>query len=784
LDYQSTVTADTARVKLDGVSASTLTLRMTDDALRNVNFGVSGTNSLTLSAATATGSAYNVSVSGVGSLTLTATTAVSALSLAGFAGSANVVLGTGIDQVITGGASADTFSFGGAGGLTSDDTVQGGAGTDTVSAGVGSTLLSLRNVSAVEVFNLNFTSSTARVDASASDAIATVNLRADTASDVVVSALPAATVNLLDGDLNNVLIDTNGGNLSIVGGSASAASLDFGNVTVEGASAVSLTALGTGSVTQTFGTLTAASGVKAVTITTSGDADVVTTSIAAASASRVSISTTGSAAVTTGGGSFLADAGDLTSLTVSAVAQGGAADVSLGAMGATQAMASGATISLSGNNGGDVTLGAVNLGTGQTISSISLQAGGSSDIEIGALTGSAAVLSSLSISAGTLASVTAGAITSLGTSGAVGTITVNQAVSGDVYLGQIRVSSAGNLSVTLGKDAIFSLAGIDATGGVAPSIGNISVSGGGNASLGTIVAASSIGTFTYAAGSGLDVDQLGTGAANIGNISLSGAAGTANIANIIGSAVGTLTVAGSADVTLAVTAATLGAVTVTGLASSETFVGNFAGVVGAIDISLGSATNVVTSGQGNDTISLRAGSGADTISYTHSAQATDSITRFLVGTGGDVIRLAGTALRVADGAGADDGAYVATATEFTKLASGAMGAGAYTFTAANDYIVISGTSFANATAMIASIGTGGAFELVAAESGFTSATIAVVWTDGDSSYVTLVDASTAAVAGDSLIAAAATSVTLARLDGIDRSALENWVVTNIDFEAI
>jgi len=111
-----------------------------------------------------------------------------------------------------------------------------------------------------------------------------------------------------------------------------------------------------------------------------------------------------------------------------------------------------------------------------------------------------------------------------------------------------------------------------------------------------------------------------------------------------------------------------------------------------------------------------------------------------------------------------------------------------TFTAANDYIVISGTSFANADAMINAIATGGSFVITGGTgtNAFTGGSIVVVWTDGDSSYVSVVEAALAngTSTGGAIVVAAATGtdVTLAQLSGVDRSALENWVVTNIDFQ--
>lgn len=795
LDYQSTVTADTARINLDGVSASTLTLDMTNDQLRNVSVGASGTNSVTLSAANATGSAYNVSVSGAGSLTLTAATSVSALSLAQFSGASVVNLYSGTAsvvqgaQIITGGQSSDSFSFGAVGGLTGDDTINGGAGSDSVSAYISTSLLTLRNVSAVETLSLNFVGSTGRVDASGSDAISTVNVRgtAGNVADITFSALPAATVNLL-GTAGAVVLDTSGGNLSVVAGSASAAGLSLTSLTLEAASAATITGLGTGSLTHTLGNITAASGVKSITITTQGDADLSISSLDAASASTISISTNGSAAVT-GGGAF-PSVGSLTSLSVTA--SGEAADVTLGAIGvgADNNISAGAVIALTGRDGGDITLGDIAIGTAQNLGGLSIQAGGSSNIVVGNFAGTGVGFGGITISAGTLASVTAGTISTTGTGAGLGNVSITEAASGTVRLDQITVASAGTLTAALASDAKLNLAGLSATGSVSNTVGNISISGGGNATVGTI-AASGIGTFTYSGGSGLAVTQLDGASAAIGAISLSGVAGTVSIASIQASSVGAITVAGSADISLSVTATNFTSFNAAAVAGSAntTVSANFAGVVSNIDITLGSASNFIVSGRGNDTITLAAGSGLDTIEYTNTAQATDSITRFLVGTGGDVIRLGGTAMELMTGAGgtASTPVFAATATSFLELASGAM-TGA-SFAAGAGYIVISGTSFANANEMISAIAGGGSFAIsggTATDGGFTGGSLVVVWTDGDSSYVTLVDATAVAEDTGAFIVsngATSTDVTLAQLNGVDRSALENWIVTNIDFES-
>ena len=791
LDFVNTVATDTVKIGLDGISASTVTLRATDDLARNISIGASGTNSVTLSIATATGTAYNASVSGAGALTLTAATSVSALSLAGFSGAATVNLYSGTASVaqgaqnITGGQSGDTLSFGAVGGLTSDDTVNGGAGTDAVSAQIGTSLLNLRNVSAVETLTLGFDGSTGRVDASGSDAITTVNVRgtASNVADITFSALPAASVNLL-GTAGNVTLDTSGGNLSVIAGSASAAGLSLTTLTLEAASAATITGLGTGSLTHTLGDITAASGVKSLTINTQGDADLSIGAIDAASASTITITTNGSAAVT-GGADFTA-VGGLTTLTVTA--NGEAADVTLGALGvaADSGISAGAVITLTGRDGGDITLGDVAIGTAQTNGGVSIQAGGSSNIVVGNFAGTGAAFGGLTISAGTLASVTAGTISTTGTGAGLGNVSITEAASGTVRIGQITVASAGTISATLAADARLNLAGLTATGSVSNTVGNISISGGGNATVGTI-SASGIGTFTYSGGSGLAVTQLDGVSASIGAISISGVAGTASIASIQASSVGAITVAGSADVSLSVTATNFTSFNAAAAAGSAntTISANFASVVSNIDITLGSASNFIVSGRGNDTITLAAGSGLDTIHYTNTAQATDSISRFLVGTGGDVIRVAGTAMEIVGGNGGGTAGFAVTATSFTELASGAMTG--VSLGTASGYILVSGTSFANANEMISAIAGGGSFAIsggTASDGGFTGGSLLVVWSDGDSSYVTLVDAT--AVNGASFVvsnAATATDVTLAQLNGVDRSALENWIVTNVDFEA-
>ena len=219
----------------------------------------------------------------------------------------------------------------------------------------------------------------------------------------------------------------------------------------------------------------------------------------------------------------------------------------------------------------------------------------------------------------------------------------------------------------------------------------------------------------------------------------------------------TLTIAGAGDVSFKVSGTTFR--TADFIGASGTVTADLSGVINAVVVNAGHGTNVIISGSGNDTINLLSGSGADTIVFTAEGNGTDTVSFFQ---STDILRLRATGLDVLNGTG---GALVTATTAVNFLM---VTAGTATMDTDDNVIFIS-AAFSSAGTMLAAIADAGTREinLLSASAGAAGGNLVVVWTDGSSSYVSLVDVAT----GAAIIATGASVETLLTLSGVSGGAL-------------
>jgi hypothetical protein len=424
------------------------------------------------------------------------------------------------------------------------------------------------------------------------------------------------------------------------------------------------------------------------------------------------------------------------SLVVNPLTVGAAGRVAIDAIGMTGATA-----------GAQITFGEIILGTSAGFSVSGIDAGtaatGVADVDV----------SNIAITLGEDSSATFATI--LTTGGAVGAITTVGADSASASFAAINASSIGAITVTVAGDAEADFAGLTAVS----NIGAITLSIADEADV-TIAAISAGG--------------------DIGNITIgNGASATANFDTIDASSIGSITISGAGFVDFgAVTATRVGTVDASQMTSGN-FTIDLSGITNAAEITLGKATNTVTSGKGNDVITLVSGrtavAGNDTIIYSTATDGVDSINNFIKGaaaSGGDVIAF-GTGLMVMNGS--------ATKTDSTTLllttasANGAIAVAGSAGSVAH-VVIITATSFASTAAFASAIGSGGSLEIGAGTGESTAGSIVVVWTDGFDSYVSLATAAAGKSGADAIITG--TLNTVAVLNGVTPGAL---VAANFDF---
>jgi len=229
----------------------------------------------------------------------------------------------------------------------------------------------------------------------------------------------------------------------------------------------------------------------------------------------------------------------------------------------------------------------------------------------------------------------------------------------------------------------------------------------------------------------------------------------------------------------AISAASVGSINNTNQ-TSGTFNIDLSAVTNAAEVTLGGANNTVISGLGNDVITLKSNgtavAGNDTIIYNASAQGTDNIIKFVAGnvaSGGDVITLNGITLSLIDGSGDQVGAGAGGSAGATAVSFLTITTNTTSMAADKNIVVVAATAFASTADMISAIAVGGSLAITTLADASAGGNLAVVWTDGSDSYVSIVGVTGAT----GLITANADVDTLAVISGVTPGAL---VAANFD----
>ena len=354
-------------------------------------------------------------------------------------------------------------------------------------------------------------------------------------------------------------------------------------------------------------------------------------------------------------------------------------------------------------------------------------------------------ISDIAMTLGVDASGTFGAISI--TDGAVGNIGLSLADSASASFGNILTSAMGDITLTLEGDSEADFARLEAGG----DIGDItlSVEDDADATFGVLHASGDIGNIILSIASGATVNFAEMDAQNIGDIKVSGA-GVAVFAGFWATRVGTIDASG--------------------MASAGSLNVNLAGVANGVTVDGGNGTLVVQSSDGNDTFNLKSGAGDDTIRFGATGQAADVAYRFEMGTGGDVIGLSVTGLDMLNGSGDAIDASAAAVVDVTVVTAGGT-----SLAATDNIVVIKATAFASLAEMVSSISkTAGdhALDLVAGASSNEAGGLAIVWSDGVDSYLSLVEVANAS-AGVLNNASANTLITFAgvNITGVNTTAV-------------
>jgi len=736
------------------------------------------------------------------------------------------------DVVVTGGAGNDIVRFGTT--LSNNDSFNGGAGTDTMTMTVSGFNRNLNTENVENATVLFAEAAGGTLNASGSDLSAfTLQASGAGAAASVSQISDGATITLANDNLGNVTLDykADAAATTVNIGSASG-TVGLGTLAVTDVASLTINSVGvSGSVGGSIGSANFDSDLTTLSILTSGgEADLTlgtaNTDISLGGTQTLNITTNGSASFAMATSDFAGTALSAINLTA---AGSDAADITLDDT--TGAAIS--TITLNASNGADIGMGTVDTGKGGTSTTasdqtISIVQGSTSHVTMGNLTvsgqgtttidltqngtgatatignvimadtGTASTTQNLTIdnlSVGNNGSFTVGTVTyASGIAGAgnntgaaltIGTLDVQQ--DAGIALGNVTFStgnvaaSVSDIALTVGASATASIGDFVMSGSTGASFGSVSVSteAAATATFG-VVRASAQGTTTISSmGTGSNVvfgakDATG---GTIGAIEVVTAVdgATATFAAMSASSIGAIAVAGDGDVTFGTLNATsIGEITST-QGVSGAFTIDLSGVTNAAEVNLGAATNNVTSGVGNDVITLTAGTtGNDTVTYSATGQGQDQVLNFFAGsTGQDVIALKGTALatnwlRMGDGSTAD----ATDAASFLTLSStsSAMAAGTN--------VIVMTSAAANTAAIVnqlsAQVSFGSANMATATDYDF-----AVVWTDGTDSYVSIATVSGTS-GGASFASASGVSIsnTLVTLDGITPGEL---VAANFDF---
>ncbi len=791
-----------------------------------------GTNYATLEAGA---DLRTLNIGGAGNAYLSTDDTITALNASTASGNLDITLSGVSDVTVTGGAGNDTIRLGTT--LSNNDSVNGGAGTDTVTVSVAGFNRNL-NTTNVESATVTFTEAAGgTLNASASTTTA-YTLAAGTAGNVAALEAVAngTTITLNDDDIGNVTLDYASGaasttlNLGSVSGTVGVGTLaitDVANVTIN---AVGVS----GTVGGSIGTASFDSDLKSLTIATSGgEADLAIGTdngdMDVGGATSLTVTSNGSAGITFNNVDLAGST--LASVTINARGTD-AADITVGDVSGSAIT----SIVLNATSGADVTVGTVDLGNNSTAGAaqnitISITQGANSDVTVGAITVTSQGTTTINVASnGTGGDLDVAAIVldraqnvtadSAPLNLAFGAVSVG--ASATYAINSIDAQNAGTGAqitfgaVTVGENADWSAGPISATATVNVDVSSVTltVGSGASADLGAItttagevgavsltllgsdasaefgaVAASAIGAYSIVAGSGAGADFGNIAAFSGGNAS-QGRVGAIAIAGVDGadvtfgtinaSAVGAISVSGALNVTIGtITTTTLGEVNATGLGASGAFTIDLSGVSNSIEIKLGAGANTITSGDGNDVITLLGGrtaaSGNDKIRFVSANGGVDNIINFIGGataSGGDQIEL--DVSEFATGIFAGDGSAIAAASDAVfSTGSGA----AFTF---DDNVILLTTAYASLTAMVTDLQADGTLASALADA--ASANYLVVWTDGSDTYVSLANVeggSTGANTTLTLASASAVAITtLAQISGVSPGAL---VAANFDF---
>jgi hypothetical protein len=356
----------------------------------------------------------------------------------------------------------------------------------------------------------------------------------------------------------------------------------------------------------------------------------------------------------------------------------------------------------------------------------------------------------------------------------ISTITVGVGTGALANVGIVNASSIGSVDVSLASAGTAEFVSIAGSGAVASggSIGSLNFSGAGMVLVTDVHASSggSIGslnvTLTTGAASAT-FTTFGTAENTIDTITVNVATGSdVTFTKIEATSLNTLTIAGAGDVSFAVSGTTFRTADFSG--ASGTVTADLTGVLNAVVVNAGHGTNVIISGSGNDTINLLTASGTDTIRFLGTAAASDTIANFQSGT--DVISFGATGLAIISGSGTASTAQAAV--DIMVLGSGG------TALVGDNIVVVAGTAYASVTAMAAGLASGGANAVVLGASAAAAGNLVVAWSDGTSSYVSLLNISNSE---NSFLGTAADVVTLATLSGVTPGAL---VAANFAFTTV
>lgn len=802
----------------------------------HVNLEVRG--SLNIARLEAGSNVTSVVLTGTGNASLVTDDTITSFNASAAAGSLDVTFSGASDVAVVGGAGNDTFNFGTT--LSNGDSVVGGGGTDTVNATVAGFNRSL-NASGVESATITFTGGGELNVTGSTITSYSVSAGAAGVSAAFNGLANNATIALTNDDLGGVSLDfASGATLATINlGSAASATADVviaslavtdvASVTINAVAGLSAGATatitsatfdtdvkaitfqtlgGTGSLQVGDGGNASIGGATAITFNANGNANINYDSVIAGGSTltTVNVNTLGGVSSSAASATLVGIGG--TAITTINLVASGAGDIEIGAVAlgnGASAVASTATINVTQAAEQDTTIGAIDTtgGMALTINAPSIGSSGSlvmADIEIaqGSSTAMAMGVTFNAITIGTGASFELDGIdlegSATGAQVTIGTITMNSGASLDFGSASgISASAVGNVDISsitlvMGASATANFGTIKTTAG---AVGNITVNlgDGATATFGA-VSASSIGSHSLVLASGASA-SFGNMQAYSGGNANQGAKGGIEIAGVDGadvsfgtiqaSAVGAVSVSGALDVTIGlITTTTLGEVNATGLGVSGSFTIDMGAVTNAVEVKLGAAANTITSGLGNDSITLLGGrtsvAGNDVIRYTTATQGIDYITNFIAGnaaSGGDRIEFGsggGLASRIIVGSALATDASTLVATVATT-ASGAITVGS-----GDSIVLLNATAFASTAAFHSAIATGGSLEINMAGASATAGNLVVVWTDGSDSYVSLV-AVEATAGANALVSGVAGIVTLSQLAGVTPAAL---VAANFD----